>query len=843
MKKGYFLVLMLAMGSFMYAQMDFQSSLHYTRNGKPYWYGADTSVTGAPKPGYETLTGIAIDGLGCVQCHGALNADSVAYTEPYEPSCDGCHATDAGKIGAVPGDWVCFNCHSRQGAEKQMYSDVHRTAGMECWDCHNSDDMHGDGTEYNSMLEPKAINADCEDCHTAETLPDHSAVDPHDGTLHCTACHSQSVISCYNCHFNSQLDHNKRAFTKIKDFIILGNREKDGKVGTMSFQSLTYEYPADKAAQDAYATWVAIAPYTSHTTTAAGRTCDDCHANENITAYMEGGTIDFATWNAEDSTLSWMKGVVPFPYDFEETWKMEFINYTGATTDPVVPSKNWESTGEMTPDGYQLFFATPLNENQLQMLSIDFGTIWENFDVSLHKTRAGKAYWYNEPEGFESLTHVDIDSAKMGCIQCHDKAGGVDANGDAYPADYEATCYDCHGETTNENPEALQARCLGCHGRQASEMAMGFKNAHQDTSNHDVPYLYCWECHMNDGNNEYMSEGAPVFDDIHGHDTTPYSSMLEDGAMKASCDNCHTSHGGATDPHSGKVSCEACHAQTVISCYNCHFNSQLDGNKRAFTKIKNFMMLANRTKSNDVYPMSFQSLTFEDDGGEYQTWVAFGPYTPHAITKSARGCSDCHNNIGGTNPAIIDYNDDGQMVFAQWNDEDSTLSYHTGVVPMPVDYETQFRMDFITYNGATTDPVAPSKNWSSVGEDTWDGHQMYFATPLDTNQMKALGMETKYVSVSEDDYVRPTKFALKQNYPNPFNPSTTIEFDLPFTAEVTMVVYNVLGKEVSKIYDNEMMKAGTHKINFDASKLASGIYFYQIRTKNFVKTRKMFMLK
>ncbi len=84
---------------------------------------------------------------------------------------------------------------------------------------------------------------------------------------------------------------------------------------------------------------------------------------------------------------------------------------------------------------------------------------------------------------------------------------------------------------------------------------------------------------------------------------------------------------------------------------------------------------------------------------------------------------------------------------------------------------------------------------------------------------------------------------MKQNYPNPFNPSTTIEFDLPFTTEVTMVIFDVLGKEVSQIYNNDVVKAGNHKINFDASKLASGIYFYQLRTKNFVKTRKMFMLK
>ena len=587
MKKGYLIILLLVLSGYLFAQpANFGTSLHKTRNGKSFWYNADTTVTHAPKPGFETLTNIAIDTLGCIQCHGATDATGNPYPEDYsQGTCVDCH--DGGPAAGNVIEDQCFSCHGRQGFEKSVYSDVHRTAGMVCWDCHGTTDMHGDGTEYGSFLMDGAIAADCEDCHITDEskaeapYPDHADMDPHDGKLHCTACHTESVISCYNCHFNSKVEgHVKRAYTKIQDFIILINRDKDGKVGTASFQNLTYDYPEDKNKQDAHATWVAFAPYTGHTTMALGRTCDDCHANEHIADYMANGEIKFATWSAEDTALTTLKGVVPFPYDFETSWKMDYITYTGDLHAAAGPSKEWTSVGEDIADGYQLFFASGLTEQQLDMLSLDFGTIWENFEVSQHKTRAGKGYWYNEPDGFESLTHVAIDSGKMGCVDCHDKAGGVDANGDPYPEDYEASCYDCHGSTTNGDQAAFEARCLGCHGRQKAEAGMGFKNAHQDTSNHDVPYLYCVDCHMNTGTNEYMLEGAPIFDDIHGHDLTVYPSMLSDGAMRASCEHCHATH---DTQHNGAVSCEACHAQTVISCYNCHLNSQIEGNKRAQT--------------------------------------------------------------------------------------------------------------------------------------------------------------------------------------------------------------------------------------------------------------------
>jgi len=69
---------------------------------------------------------------------------------------------------------------------------------------------------------------------------------------------------------------------------------------------------------------------------------------------------------------------------------------------------------------------------------------------------------------------------------------------------------------------------------------------------------------------------------------------------------------------------------------------------------------------------------------------------------------------------------------------------------------------------------------------------------------------------------------LYQNYPNPFNPTTTLSFDLPNDAIVTLKIYNLLGQEVAMILDRQEYTAGSYEEPFDASKLASGVYLYRI---------------
>jgi hypothetical protein len=88
----------------------------------------------------------------------------------------------------------------------------------------------------------------------------------------------------------------------------------------------------------------------------------------------------------------------------------------------------------------------------------------------------------------------------------------------------------------------------------------------------------------------------------------------------------------------------------------------------------------------------------------------------------------------------------------------------------------------------------------------------------------------------------PTTYALGQNYPNPFNPSTIINYQIPNDGQVTLKVYDVLGREVKTLV-NEFKQVGRYSVTLDASSLATGVYFYRITSGNYVSTKKMLLMK
>lgn len=88
----------------------------------------------------------------------------------------------------------------------------------------------------------------------------------------------------------------------------------------------------------------------------------------------------------------------------------------------------------------------------------------------------------------------------------------------------------------------------------------------------------------------------------------------------------------------------------------------------------------------------------------------------------------------------------------------------------------------------------------------------------------------------------PNEFMLYQNYPNPFNPSTNIRFDIPKDSDVKLTLYDMLGREV-KILADEYKNSGSYELNFDASALSSGMYFYKLTAGNFTEIKKMILVK
>ena len=88
----------------------------------------------------------------------------------------------------------------------------------------------------------------------------------------------------------------------------------------------------------------------------------------------------------------------------------------------------------------------------------------------------------------------------------------------------------------------------------------------------------------------------------------------------------------------------------------------------------------------------------------------------------------------------------------------------------------------------------------------------------------------------------PEKFSLNQNYPNPFNPTTTIAYSLPKASDVTVKVYDILGNEVKTLVSG-FKNAGNYNVNFDASGLSSGVYYYKIQADGFTDVKKLTLLK
>ena len=88
----------------------------------------------------------------------------------------------------------------------------------------------------------------------------------------------------------------------------------------------------------------------------------------------------------------------------------------------------------------------------------------------------------------------------------------------------------------------------------------------------------------------------------------------------------------------------------------------------------------------------------------------------------------------------------------------------------------------------------------------------------------------------------PENYLLGQNYPNPFNPVTKITFDLPSAGPATLVVYDNIGRVVEVLVDEEL-QGGVYEINFDGSKLSSGVYYYELKSGNFRDVKKMTLIK
>jgi hypothetical protein len=170
--------------------------------------------------------------------------------------------------------------------------------------------------------------------------------------------------------------------------------------------------------------------------------------------------------------------------------------------------------------------------------------------------------------------------------------------------------------------------------------------------------------------------------------------------------------------------------------------------------------------------------------------------------------------------------------FDLFNEQDSVTIMWAKGRSLDINKKIQVDSDSSMTGGVRPDIRPP------LNDQTMD--QIYLG--IDVELEYAIQQLDKMTGVKGNTNQIPVTFSLSQNYPNPFNPSTTISYQLPVMNKVTLKVFDILGREIETLV-NEEKTAGSYKINFNGSKLSSGVYFYQLRAGSFIETKKLVLLK
>ncbi|MHB1688380.1 MAG: arylsulfotransferase family protein [Ignavibacteriaceae bacterium] len=206
----------------------------------------------------------------------------------------------------------------------------------------------------------------------------------------------------------------------------------------------------------------------------------------------------------------------------------------------------------------------------------------------------------------------------------------------------------------------------------------------------------------------------------------------------------------------------------------------------------------------NLFTTNTDSLDFGNVSGGTTVFKTFTVYNPHdtAVTINQLYCPDSSFSSNSTLPVTIQPNDSAKITVA-------FKPLRQG------SYSTSFNIRDISFYQGTQQMIA--------------------------RQVIVSGSSNNTTSVNGNGNV-PGQFLLEQNYPNPFNPSTIISYQIPKDGLVTLKVFDALGREVKTLVD-EFKSQGKYSVSFDASHIASGVYFYQLRAGDFVSIKKMILLK
>jgi hypothetical protein len=435
----------------------------------------------------------------------------------------------------------------------------------------------------------------------------------------------------------------------------------------------------------------------------------------------------------------------------------------------------------------------------------------------------------SEHNGSTSESKIVVDIRPDACATCHD-----DDHYHVYPTQWKVSN---HADLSS--PRASTRRrddCGVCHNGKGFitwvDAGKPEELAEPVDANYDITCAVCHDPH--DATNVHQIRTLEA--------TLPSGDVITEGGKGKLCMNCHNSRrilpdriiernepGRAPEPHHGPQA--------------------------------EMLTTLNTWTWDEVLPTS-PHLIAAPAGGEADACVNCHMYEPpppiegHEVTAGMHSfsmvsqegednvgaCEDCHGNVGETFAekkyymnGNADHDGDGVEEGLQ-HEVEGLLDTLYSILPQNEDGEPEIQDSTTSF-----DVAAAMYNWYFVEEDGSMGiHNPAFTVSI--LQLSIAKVKGVALSISPVDAVTPMQYSLSQNYPNPFNPYTQIDFSIQRAGKVKLVVYDMLGREVA-ILVNEDMAAGSYKARFDGAELASGIYMYRLTSDNFTSIKKMVLLK
>ena len=476
---------------------------------------------------------------------------------------------------------------------------------------------------------------------------------------------------------------------------------------------------------------------------------------------------------------------------------------------------------------------------------------------------------YKDSTVYKKLTSGMVAVGNVGCENCHGPAADH-----ATTADKKKISVSADGGTCNQCHEGPKKHSIGYFWRESAHSNMKLSAGESNRA-------ACWPCHNGTAfiamTNVWAAKRSM---------TSADSAKVDPNFKSISCAVCHDPHGNSNEKWVRYPKID-----TLINgfkvptnlggmsqlCMNCH-RGRVNGPVTVATQMGRF---------NDRFYPHYSSQTdmlLGTQGWEFgradlkgltthtglengcvtchmaRREVTSGYATPqpdHNMAMSENGvdkveaCVECHGSITKFSDikANHDYDMDGQIEGAITEVQGlmdllkAKLPLDAAGDPVTMRVDSMKVRDFATANKLNYKSLIASLwNYNYVSHDMSLGvHNTKYAVAL---LRASLGLVT---GVDIDPLPVPKTFELSQNYPNPFNPTTEIRFALPKSSNVKLVIYDVMGRLVSTLVDQNM-SVGSHRVTWNGRELsgkvaASGVYFYHLQTEGFSSTKKMVLMK